>query len=301
MALEIKGHSGCNLELVTINKRQLILKSTSDEKYKPRLREQGYLQAEALQKIKKANLNGINVPQILTIDNDSTLTMDYVNGLNYIDFFERASVHDVKGLIKKLINLVLFEIDNSEEMIISKNIFIKKLNSVKENIYKNELLGKMKANDYITNGQDTFAEFVDKAIEMVNSFDEIVLPMITESGMIHGDLTFSNIIMQGNECYLIDFLDSFIETPLQDIVKLRQDTYFNWSTLMYKKPKDDTRIKMIMAYYDKCIADEFSQYKWYKYYNMLQTINILRIVPYVKDTTVAINLYKYLKQLTDGK
>ncbi len=31
---------------------------------------------------------------------------------------------------------------------------------------------------------------------------------------------------------MIDFLDSFIETPLMDIVKLRQDTKYNWSYLL---------------------------------------------------------------------
>ena len=29
--------------------------------------------------------------------------------------------------------------------------------------------------------------------------------------------------------YLIDFLDSVIESPLFDIIKIRQDTYFNWT------------------------------------------------------------------------
>ncbi len=62
-------------------------------------------------------------------------------------------------------------------------------------------------------------------------------------GICHGDLTFSNMLFNGNNYYLIDFLDSFVESPLLDIVKLRQDSAYLWSQLMYIHDYDKIRLK----------------------------------------------------------
>ena len=39
-------------------------------------------------------------------------------------------------------------------------------------------------------------------------------------------------------------------------------------------------------YIDNCISSYFEKYDFYKYYDMLQYINILRILPYVKEQKV---------------
>ena len=111
------------------------------------------------------------------------------------------------------------------------------------------------------------------------SHDNITIPI----GVCHGDLTFSNILFTDSGMCLIDFLDSFIETPLQDVVKLRQDTLYNWSTLMTRQSYNETHVKMILDYIDDSIYNHFKTYDFYKYYDMLQYINILRILPYVKE------------------
>ena len=63
-------------------------------------------------------------------------------------------------------------------------------------------------------------------------------------GFCHGDLTFSNIMfaLDDNQVGLIDFLDSFIETPLIDLVKLRQDTHFHWTITRYPHLHDQGKI-----------------------------------------------------------
>ena len=82
-------------------------------------------------------------------------------------------------------------------------------------------------------------------------------------GVCHGDLTFSNILFTSTNYYFIDYLDSFIETPIQDIVKLRQDTKYFWSTMMYKKKYDIVRLNMIFKYIDDKINDHFSNNEYY--------------------------------------
>lgn len=106
-------------------------------------------------------------------------------------------------------------------------------------------------------------------------------------GKCHGDLTFSNILFTDRKIILIDFLDNFIETPLQDIVKLRQDTKHLWSLKLYKREYDKTKIKIILNHLDNIIDKHFSKYEFYrKYYSIFQKINLLRILPYVKDESI---------------
>ena len=108
----------------------------------------------------------------------------------------------------------------------------------------------------------------------------------------HGDLTLSNILFNGNNYYLIDFLDSFIETPLMDIVKLRQDTAYLWSPLMYTGTYDVTRLNIICNKIDRDLDKYFSQYEWYRrYYDMFQLLNFFRILQYAKEEKVV----SYLK------
>ena len=92
---------------------------------------------------------------------------------------------------------------------------------------------------------------------------------------------------------------SFIETPIQDIVKLRQDTSLLWSLQMYDKSYDKIRIKAVLDYIDDAINDHFSTTcEYYKdSYDYIQLINILRIVPYAKSQTVAEYLENTLTSL----
>lgn len=123
--------------------------------------------------------------------------------------------------------------------------------------------------------------------------------MLLPIGVCHGDLTFSNILFNGNNYYLIDFLDSFIETPLQDIVKIRQDTAYRWSQLMYTKRYDAVRLGIICDKIDHEIDLYFSnKYQWYTdHYRTVQLMNILRILPYAHEEKVVCYLKNILNSL----
>lgn len=119
--------------------------------------------------------------------------------------------------------------------------------------------------------------------------DTIELPV----DRCHGDLTFSNILFLGQKIVLIDFLDNFIETPLQDIVKLRQDTKHFWSLNLYNGEMDFIKIKMIFEFLDRAIDVHFKKYSFYeKYYKIFQKINMLRILPYAKEEKIVYYLLK---------
>lgn len=86
------------------------------------------------------------------------------------------------------------------------------------------------------------------------------------SGWCHGDLTFENIIISNGNLYLIDFLDSFVESPIVDQAKLLQDVFCYWSFHDGYIPKR----KLIF------VAD---RYNTKQHYCML-LIHLMRILPY---------------------
>ena len=120
-------------------------------------------------------------------------------------------------------------------------------------------------------------------------------------GYCHGDLTLSNILINpGNrKLYLIDFLDNFVETPLQDIVKLRQDTYFFWTLSMCNFKFDKIKITNILYHFDKIISQYFQKYNFYKYYKYFQILNLLRVLQYSKNKKIIESLTKYIYELLD--
>jgi thiamine kinase-like enzyme len=200
--------------------------------------------------------------------------MDYIYANNFIDYFEKASPHDINNFIDNFIKYIHNEIDKCEIKKVSKNVFIDKFNSVVKNCEKNELLkDNMRVKSILKDCEYVF----------FNLPEELEMPV----GVCHGDLTFSNILFSSNKFYFIDYLDSFIETPIQDIVKLRQDTKYFWSTMMYKKKYDVVRLNIIFNYIDEKISKHFSEFEYYyRNYDRLQLMNILRILPYVKEETI---------------
>lgn len=211
--------------------------------------------------------------------------MDYIYAKNFIDYFEHASKADIDEFINTFCEYINYEIENSQIDYISKDIFINKFKSVKGNCYHNPLLIDNPITDKLLDACEIVFNRLPDYLEMV-------------VGKCHGDLTFSNILFTSNKFYFIDYLDSFIETPIQDIVKLRQDTLYFWSTQMYTKRYDKIRLKIIFNYIDNEIHNYFkSNYQYYAHYDILQLMNILRILPYVKEASVRDFLYNIIDEI----
>ena len=157
-----------------------------------------------------------------------------------------------------------------------------------------EVKGKTLVNP-LCKDDDEIKEILEKAGKVFFAVDSLQIPV----GLCHGDLTFSNVLFNGNNYYLIDFLDSFVETPLQDIVKIRQDTCYYWSQLMYTKQYDAVRLRIVCDKIDCEIDAYFSEkYPWYaNNYKTMQLMNILRILPYVHEERVVNYLKNILKDL----
>ncbi|MBQ7648832.1 MAG: phosphotransferase [Paludibacteraceae bacterium] len=281
MEIEVIGNSGCKVEVVREDTKLFILKSTADAKYAERL----VLQAEKQKKASAQSVPNIIVPKVYRItrpDNGAEIRMDYVYSQNYIDYFENAGVHEIDTFVEAMITFVENEISQSPMTECPVEALVAKFNEVAKKVAMRK--------DYSAEMQNLQI----KAKRQINEHNTLQIPI----GMCHGDLTFSNILFCGQQYCLIDFLDSFVETPLQDIVKLRQDSQYLWSCLMYQQPYDALRLKLISQYIDEKLDEHFSRYEWYKqYYGIMQLMNMLRILPYAKEEKVVNYLLRVINTL----
>lgn len=270
MLIEVKGNSGCSINIVEHDNKLTVHKSTFDSSYVQRLVTQANKQKNAVL------TSNIEVPKIHSVsisDSSATIVMDYIHAKNFVDFIEQSPISAIDDFTKSIIAYIDNEIKSSHEDTICSNVFTDKISSIEHNSEKNS---------FITN---KIFNLIKEASKVFKHLGNIKLPV----GICHGDLTLSNILFSSNKYYLIDFLDSFIETPIQDIVKLRQDTSLLWSLQMYDRSYDKIRVKTVLDYIDDAINDHFSTTcEYYKScYDYIQLINILRIVPYTKSQTVA--------------
>ena len=280
--LKIHGHSGCGLRVVEDNTGKLLVEKSCEESYRERLHSQYLKQLHGAQ----VSLAWPDMPFSTPYPSwvGTCMLMPYINAMSFIEYFEKAGKNDLDNLVNGLYEYVKLEMTNSkvEEVPVSK--FIKKVQSVYENCLKNEIVDNDKAK-----------EVCEYVIDYLKNLDMILL----HTGMCHGDLTFSNILFRSSGKHsLIDYLDSFVETPLQDIVKIRQDTAYGWSLMMTDQSYNIAHVKTVMKYIDDRLTEKFQDNDEYvKYYDMLQYINILRILPYVKEVKVYDRLIEILNSI----
>lgn len=275
MEIEVKGHSGCSIEILREDKDLFICKSSHDPKYVLRL----VKQAEKQQQAALYEYQHVRIPQIFDVEYDerhASIKMEYVYSRNFIEYFESAGFEQIDYFIKALILFVEKELKESPIQRVPTSVTMEKFIDVEDKVKSNSLLQNDEEINRIMKSARTI-------IEALSLNEYIEMPV----GICHGDLTFSNILFNGNNYYLIDFLDSFIESPLMDIIKIRQDSYHLWSQMMYTKPFDGLRLKIICKKIDKEINRYFSRYEWYtKNYDVYQLLNLLRILQYAKEEKV---------------
>ena len=281
MELKVKGHSGCVIDIVNEKNNLRIHKWTRDTKYLGRLAKQ----AEKQQAAFKDEYQHIRIPQIFKVEKDDQhvlIDMEYVYSRNFIEFFESAGFEQIDYFIKALVLFFEKELKSSPVQSVPTSVTFDKFCDVERKVRENPLSATdPEIQRLLALSRHHFEAFAKQPA--------VDLPM----GICHGDLTFSNILFNGNNYYLIDFLDSFIESPLLDIVKIRQDSAHLWSQLMYTNPYDKLRLKIVCEKIDKEIDAFGKRYPWYrKYYSIYQLLNLLRILQYAKEERVI----SYLKE-----
>jgi thiamine kinase-like enzyme len=112
------------------------------------------------------------------------------------------------------------------------------------------------------------------------------------AGYCHGDLTLENIIVghkpdkyiksSARVLHLIDFLDSFIDTPYVDIATVLQDSLCHWS-YRYKELDEEQERYLKNFTHEFLINVNGSHRENMKLILGFLLFKIYRIVPYAKD------------------
>jgi hypothetical protein len=113
------------------------------------------------------------------------------------------------------------------------------------------------------------------------------------AGYCHGDLTFENILVRDGEVYLVDFLDSFADTPYVDFSKLLQDVLLMWSWRGQARPPF---IKNVVLY--NGLAAMLSPAELELTHRLL-VLNLLRALPYARERSDQQFLHTALAHLAE--
>jgi hypothetical protein len=253
---ELNGHSGCAVCLMEnkVNK-SFVRKISSSVEYNDRL----YRQMKKQQKFKSDILKSPPVLGDGIIEDKFYFDMEYIQGSSFDDFVQKGSVSNVKKSFNTILRFIEANNDLGE--------------GIKEDMktkVKNLQLGR-KYNYYKDYCLDFDWEKINKSY-------------------CHGDLTFENFIVSGNEIFLIDFLDSFVDTKIMDYAKIFQELYCFWSRRHLGR---DFNIKYIIL--DQMIdLHEFEKQAALK----MLVLNLLRILPYSDESTIQFIEYQ-LKNIVE--
>jgi Phosphotransferase enzyme family len=175
-------------------------------------------------------------------------TMEYIHGVSFSTFISRNTIREIDPHIEQLIAFLRANIGDATTDLGSRI---------------SEKLSVISATSPIP---------IEPYLRYCLAFDWSAIPI----GYCHGDLTCENILVRDTQLYLIDFLDSFADTPYLDASKLLQDILVMWSW------RFDERRPVIknMRMYAMLLAGLES---WeMEIVRRLLILNLLRFLPYAK-------------------
>lgn len=255
------GLSGCKLEIIDGG---ILRKYSSSESYNGRLSKQ--IDKQML--FSKFILKNIDTPKIISLNPDTLLSfdMEYIGGFSSHKYFSTANVNDIKFVIDTLFEY-FDNFSNNIKHVSINNKIIKKLNTL--------------------SGQTKYPQYLEY---LKNYVDENQL--IAPKTFCHGDLTFNNIIFHKNRLFFIDFLDSYIDSFLCDLVKLKQDLFYFWSLNIQKE--NSLRLTQVYKFIWNKLYTRYKKYINTKSFEILDIVNILRIEPYLTNNKQRLIIHKII-------
>jgi hypothetical protein len=209
-----------------------------------------------------ARVSAAAVLEFKFLEDRIELLMPYIEGMTGHTFPVHATRNIAQTLSASLSALIYSELSESREEQVATLIFRHKLASVATATHDPAL-----------------KRLVESCFSVIDSLpDEMTYPI----GRCHGDLTLSNVILDpAAGLTLIDFLETFLETPLQDVAKLKQDFVYGWSFRNSPPPLSVKAEILCRKYCPQAIVQLERIYP--KQVHILTLMTLARIAPYVKD------------------
>ena len=259
------GLSGCKLEILSDS---AIRKYSSNENYNRRLT----IQIDKQNLFSKYIFTNIDTPKIIQKYEDKLIyfDMEYIMGCDYYEYFSVTSSTGIQKIFNFLDEYFEFLIYNSHQ-------------------YKEEVVKDKIKNKLLSFKNEQYTSLIQFVLNYLNDIN-----LDVKKSFCHGDLTISNILFHPKKIYLIDFLDSYLDTFLLDLVKLKQDLYYHW-ILEINKSKN---LRIVQCFN---IVWNYIETKYAKYLNtdtfyILELINFLRIEPYLTNNNQRIILNNIIKK-----
>jgi len=287
--LKLHGHSNYKLSTYTFENNVYVKKTSISREESERLKIQRDKQNGFLKFVRDDEVLSciFDVPRVVgesTHDDRFSFYMEYRNGFNIIEYFSHNGRSHYVKLFNDLFKLIEKETSKCKVTTLDTNLLKDKLDDIKSKVKDREIKRYLK----------NFKSWVLQT--------EVKVP----TGFCHGDLTFSNMMMS-DKILLIDFLDDFVDSPIQDICKLLQSVNLQWELLITKNLKlDKMKINIAYRFLRNELKKGIEQYMDKHDINeetllILYTLTILRITPYVKNDMVMDRLKLELKRLEEKK
>lgn len=276
--LKIEGRSGCKLALIKTTDNWVVRKYSPSEEYNARLEKQWQKQQSF------TTLTNFFAPKVLNKNNESVsywFDMEYISGDKYSGYFTQISKTRIDEIIANFCHYFKTNIHHAELISAPIELLQEKTKSLMRTI---ECKVRM----------DTHFK-----INLKNYLQQIpTSPFYI--GKCHGDFTLSNMLfLKDYRICVFDLLDSFVESPLIDWVKLKQDTCFHWSMHIENEVLAyNTKLVQVLSYINNKLESHFKNDEiitaWEPY---LTVLNLARILPYAKDGRDLTYLTKHLTKL----
>jgi len=272
--IQAASHSGALLEVVKINENFIVEKTIRESIVRNKV---AVMKQKKFIKLITSTYDVIAIP-VSHISEDKErlfIQMPYIEGIGGDVISNKGNKIIAKNIKIALNSYLLDAVAKSTTQKISKSVILEKVDEIeRKTVSKIEALVSLKS-----------------AITFIRKLctKDLFLPV----GPCHGDFTLSNMkITQENELYIFDFLDSYIESPLQDAAKLNQDMLYGWS---FRKEKASLKLKGQLfcefAYPD--FIDSLVNLYPYEM-KLLDIMTLLRIAPYINDSDkVTIDWFNY--------
>jgi hypothetical protein len=223
------------------------------------------------QGLKQRNLSEIytatcfQVPNIISLQK-TEIEMEYISSSEPIpSFLTHCSPDQVCILTKQIVTTLSTQLHLSQFVTLEKEVILEKCQNLKSKI------------------SDKFHVWIDFVQEKVSKINHCQIPI----GPCHGNMILGNILYQKTsyKYFLINMLDTYLESVFQDIAALYQDIRYKWFlyTQHQQHQQENVRVKLYLQHLDEkltyWVKTKFSS-KQCELLQVFLIIKLLRILPY---------------------
>lgn len=226
-------------------------------------------------------LAGITTPAVYSMQDDvygnKIVEMAYCPFDDTLDLILKGDSNTLDWMARSIVTIVEHNIQRSDSVPYTEvaSAFRTKAADVVKACYASPFLTAAEASE-------VEAILEHSMLTAETDFSDLTFPV----GNCHGDLTLQNMLWDPSQRQMavFDFLDCFVESPLQDIAKLFQDIRHYWFfTQKNVKSNCIARVLNVFCLVESAVAAAFSDEKWWPLVDLFDLFCLARVLPYVTE------------------